>query len=315
VTTRTEDLLSKEEQSVVTRIRTDEEHLTRGRRPSWLRVKAPSSDKVNHLRSLMRIHHLHTVCEEASCPNIGECWNHGTATFLLLGDVCTRNCKFCNVQTGRPTPVEEQEPRRVAETVVLMGLRHVVLTSVTRDDQADGGAHIFARTIEEIREVSPECTIEALIPDFQGNESALQMVLGAKPEVLNHNLETVERLYATVRPQAVYARSLQVLDRAKQSRADLVAKSGLMLGLGESWDELLNAMRDLREVGCDILTLGQYLQPSRYHVPIVRYYTPEEFNTLHDEGLAMGFGWVEAGPLVRSSYHAGQQVAAMTHED
>jgi lipoic acid synthetase len=294
-------------------VRTDQESLTRGRRPSWLRVKAPSSDRVNHLRSLMRIHHLHTVCEEAACPNIGECWNHGTATFLLLGDVCTRNCRFCNVQTGKPIPIDTREPKRVAETVVLMGLQHVVLTSVTRDDQADGGAHIFTQTIQEIRKISPHSTIEALIPDFLGNESALQMVLDAGPNVLNHNLETVVRLYPAIRPQAVYARSLQVLDRAKRSGADLLTKSGLMVGIGESWDELLNAMRDLRAVDCDVLTLGQYLQPSRYHVPIARYYTPEEFDALHDEGSAMGFGWVESGPLVRSSYHAEKQASAMAH--
>ena len=302
---------SRAKPSEVTRVRTDQERLTRGRRPSWLRVRAPSSERVKDLRALMRSHHLHTVCEEAACPNIGECWNQGTATFLLLGDVCTRNCRFCNVQTGKPIPVDELEPKRVADTVVLMGLQHVVLTSVTRDDQGDGGAHIFANSIEAIREASPQSTIEALIPDFQGDLAALHVVLDAGPDVLNHNLETVERLYPTIRPQAVYTRSLEVLDRAKKSGGDLLTKSGLMVGLGESWDELLSSMRDLRTVDCDVLTLGQYLQPSRYHVPIARYYRPEEFEALHDEGLAMGFGWVESGPLVRSSYHAEQQASAL----
>ncbi|MBC8448136.1 MAG: lipoyl synthase [Chloroflexi bacterium] len=293
------------------RSRREEEQLTRGRRPPWLRVRAPTSDNTRRLQALLRGHRLHTVCEEAACPNIGECWGQGTATFLLLGEICTRNCGFCNVKTGRPQPLDEDEPRRVAETVALMELRHAVLTSVTRDDLPDGGASIFARTVQEARRSLPDCTVEVLIPDFGGDRAALRLVMDADPDILNHNLETVPRLYPAVRPLADYERSLHVLRWAKEMNPEGLTKSGLMLGLGERWDELLAVMDDLRSVGCDILTLGQYLQPSRYHLPIARYYTPEEFAQLRAAGEARGFAWVEAGPLVRSSYHAEQQATAL----
>jgi len=271
-------------------------------------VKAPATENYVRLKRLMRNHHLHTVCEEALCPNIGECWGRGTATFLLLGDICTRSCGFCKIHTGKPNPVDWDEPRRVAETVEMMGLRHAVLTSVTRDDLPDGGATIFAMTIREIRQRLPNCTVEVLIPDFKGDRDALKIVMDEHPDILNHNLETVPRLYRRARPQAKYERSLQVLQWAKEMDPNVVTKSGIMVGLGERWDEILSLMDDLRGVGCDILTIGQYLQPSRYHLPIERYYTPEEFDRLREEGLARGFTWVESGPLVRSSYHADEQV-------
>jgi len=286
------------------RSRIDEEALTRGRRPSWLRVRAPASEEYQRLKALMRGQRLHTVCEEAACPNIGECWTAGTATFLLLGEVCTRNCRFCNVQTGRPAGLDGDEPRRVAEAVAAMGLRHAVLTSVTRDDLADGGASIFAQAIVEIRRRSPECSVEVLIPDFAGDRPALRSVMDVAPEILNHNLETVQRLYPTVRPQADYRRSLELLDRAKRMAPAGLTKSGLMVGLGETIEELLQTLADLRAVDCDILTLGQYLQPSRHHLPIERYYSPEEFEELARAASALGFTGVEAAPLVRSSYHA-----------
>ncbi len=286
-------------------------HLTPGRRPEWLRVRAPTHPNYFRLKALMRNHHLHTVCEEALCPNIGECWGRGTATFLLLGDVCTRSCGFCKIKTGRPNPVDWDEPRRVAETVAMMGLRHAVLTSVNRDDLPDGGATIFAMTIREIRQRLPGCTVEVLIPDFQGSREALEIVMNERPEILNHNLETVPRLYRRVRPQAKYERSLNILKWAKEMVPDVLTKSGIMVGLGERWDELLQVMDDLRAVDCDILTIGQYLQPSRYHLPIERYYTPEEFARLREEGLKRGFKWVESGPLVRSSYHAETQVFSL----
>ena len=283
-------------------------HLTPGRRPDWLRVKAPTSPNYVRLKRLMRGHYLHTVCEEALCPNIGECWGRSTATFLLLGDVCTRSCGFCKIATGRPNGVDWDEPRRVAETVEMMGLRHAVLTSVNRDDLPDGGATIFAMTIEEIRRRLPHCTVEVLIPDFQGDRDALKIVMEARPDILGHNVETVPRLYRRVRPQAKYERSLNVLRWAREMVPDAITKSGMMVGLGERWEEILQVMDDLRAVDCDILTIGQYLQPSRYHLPIERYYTPEEFVRLREEGLARGFKWVESGPLVRSSYHAEEQV-------
>jgi len=282
-------------------------HLTSGRRPEWLRVRLAESPNYRHLKSLMRGHYLHTVCEEAMCPNIGECWGRGTATFLLLGEICTRSCGFCKVKTGRPKPVDWDEPRRVAETVAKMGLHHVVLTSVNRDELPDGGATIFAMTIEEIRRHLPGCTVEVLIPDFQGSRDALRLVMDARPDILNHNLETVPRLYRRVRPQARYERSLEVIRRAKEMVPDVLTKSGLIVGLGEQWAELLQVLDDLRAVDCDIVTIGQYLQPSRFHLPIERYYTPAEFERLREEGLARGFRWVESGPLVRSSYHADGQ--------
>jgi lipoyl synthase len=289
------------------RARRKEEALTVGRRPEWLRVRAPDSPAYRQLRDLMRGLTLHTVCEEAGCPNIGECWGRGTATFLLLGDVCTRSCGFCNIQRGRPGTLDTREPERVADAVAQMQLRHVVLTSVNRDELADGGAWVFAETLRQIRVRLPDCTIEVLIPDFKGDPDALKLVMDERPEILNHNTETVPRLYRRVRPQARYQRSLEVIRRAKEFDSGAISKSGVMVGLGETWDELLRVMDDLRRMDCDILTIGQYLQPSRHHLPIERYYSPEEFARLKEEGLARGFRWVESGALVRSSYHADGQ--------
>jgi lipoic acid synthetase len=281
--------------------------LTRGRRPEWLRVKSPDSLKYHELRGLFRGKQLHTVCEEAMCPNIGECWGRGTATFLLMGDTCTRSCGFCKIKTGRPSALDPDEPRRVALSVQTMGLHHAVLTSVNRDEQADGGAWVFAESIHWIHRLSPGCTIEVLIPDFKGDGSALQVVMEARPEILNHNTETVPRLYKTVRPQAKYQRSLELLQRAKQMDPLVLTKSGIMLGLGESRAEVLQVMDDLRDHAVDILTIGQYLQPSRFHLPIERYVHPDEFAELKEQGEQRGFRWVESAPLVRSSYHADGQ--------
>ncbi len=284
--------------------------LTRGRRPEWLRVKAPNSPKYQELQGLFRGKHLHTVCEEAMCPNIGECWGRGTATFLLMGDTCTRSCGFCKINTGRPSALDPDEPRRVGESVAAMGLKHAVLTSVNRDEQRDGGAWVFAESIQWIRQLNPGCTVEVLIPDFKGDAAALATVMAAKPEILNHNTETVARLYKTVRPQAKYTRSMELLKRAKQLDALALTKSGIMLGLGEEWGEILQVMDDLRAQEVDILTMGQYLQPSRFHLPIERYVHPDEFAKLKAEGEQRGFKWVESGPLVRSSYHAEKMVNA-----
>jgi lipoic acid synthetase len=280
-------------------------------KPEWLRVKMPGGENYNQLKRLMRTENLHTVCEEAMCPNIGDCWGRGTATFLLLGDTCTRSCGFCHIKTGRPTWFDEREPERVADAVARMKLRHAVLTSVNRDELPDGGAHIFARSVELIHERVPGCSVEVLIPDFKGDRDALKMVMDARPEILNHNTETVPRLYRTVRPQAIYERSLQVLRMAKELDPEAVTKSGIMVGLGEIWDEVMQVMRDLRAHQVDILTAGQYLSPTRNHLPVIRYWRPEEFKRLHDEGMAMGFRWVESGPLVRSSYHAAGQAEAL----
>jgi lipoic acid synthetase len=280
---------------------------TPGRRPEWLRVKLNQNEQYWRLKALMRGQTLHTVCEEAMCPNLGECWGRGTATFLLMGEICTRSCKFCNVKTGRPLPLDEDEPRRVAESVREMNLRHAVLTSVDRDDQPDGGAHIFANTIREIRRQQPGCTIEALIPDFKGSREALAPVMDAHPEILNHNTETVPRLSRWARPQASPERSLAVLRMAKELDPDALTKSGIMVGLGETHDELLEVMDSLRAVEVDILTIGQYLQPTKQHLPIARFYPPDEFRELSEEGYARGFKWVESAPLVRSSYHADGQ--------
>jgi lipoic acid synthetase len=282
-------------------------------KPEWIRVKMPTGDNYHHLKRLMRVKNLHTVCEEAMCPNIGDCWGRGTATFLLLGDICTRSCSFCHIKTGRPTWLDEQEPARVADAVANMGLRHAVLTSVNRDELPDGGAHIFARSIELIHEQVPDCSVEVLIPDFKGDRDALKMVMDARPEILNHNTETVPRLYRTVRPQAIYQRSLRVLQMAKELDPEAVTKSGIMVGLGETWDEVIQVMHDLRAHEVDILTIGQYLRPTHNHLPVMRYWHPEEFTRLHDEGMAMGFRWVESGPLVRSSYHADGQAQALVH--
>jgi lipoic acid synthetase len=281
------------------------------RKPEWLRVRMPTGENYNQLKQLMRVKKLHTVCEEAMCPNIGHCWGRGTATFLLLGDICTRSCGFCHIKTGRPTWLDEQEPERVSEAVAQMKLRHAVLTSVNRDELPDGGAHIFARCIELIHQREPGCSVEVLIPDFKGDREALKMVMGARPEILNHNVETVPRLYRTVRPQAVYERSLRVLQMAKELDPSAVTKSGIMVGLGETWDEVIQVLRDLRAHDVDILTVGQYLNPTRNHLPVMRYWHPDEFTRLHDEGMEMGFGWVESGPLVRSSYHADGQAEAL----
>ncbi|MFN8481500.1 MAG: lipoyl synthase [Anaerolineae bacterium] len=282
------------------------------RKPEWLRVPAPWGENYGFIKQTMRGASLHTVCEEAMCPNIGECWGSGTATFLLLGDTCTRSCGFCNIKTGRPAVLDLLEPERVARAIERMGLKHAVITSVNRDELPDGGAAIFARTIMRARQLVPELSVEVLIPDFKGDGMALQTVMDAQPEILNHNTETVPRLYLTVRPQANYRQSLDVLRRAKEMDPTALTKSGLMVGLGEEKDELLQVFRDLREQDVDILTVGQYLRPSPKHLPVMRYYTPEEFAELKAEAQAMGFRWVECGPLVRSSYHAAQQVEQLS---
>lgn len=277
------------------------------RRPEWLKVRVPSGENYTRLKGLIDTHRLHTVCEEARCPNMGECWHNGTATFMILGDVCTRSCGFCAVKTGKPVGLDTEEPRRVAEAVKIMDLRHAVITSVNRDELFDGGAQIFAETIRLTRELNPGTTIEVLIPDFKGDEFALDIVLDAFPDILNHNMETVPRLYGIVRPQAKYERSLELLGRAK--RRGFTTKTGMMLGIGERPDEVLPVMRDLRAIGCDILTLGQYLRPSKEYLPVDRYVDPDEFASYRSAGLAMGFRHVESGPLVRSSYHAEEQSA------
>ena len=281
------------------------------RRPEWLRVKFFNGPNYQDLKRIMRTLGLNTVCESARCPNMGECWEHRTATFMILGDVCTRACGFCAVPSGKPAePPDEHEPERVAEAASLMGLRYAVVTSVNRDDQPDGGAAIFARTISGIRERVPGCKVEVLIPDFRGDWQALETVVAARPDVLNHNTETVPRLYRQVRKGAVYERSLELLRRAKALSPAMPTKTGLMLGLGETREEVLEAMQDLAAQGTDILTLGQYLQPTREHLPIARYVHPDEFAEYKQLGAAMGFAHIEAGPLVRSSYHAFEQEAA-----
>ncbi len=277
-------------------------------RPDWLKVRLPTGPTYEKLRRLMRSKELHTVCEEAHCPNMAECWGAGTATFMILGDTCTRSCGFCAVKSGRPGVVDAEEPRRVGEAVAQMGLGHAVVTSVNRDELPDGGAEIFAETIREIRRQSPDTTVEVLIPDFVGRPESLDAVLAARPEILNHNVETVPRLYPRVRPQARYERSLEVLRRTKERAPELVCKSGIMVGLGETNDEVVATMRDIAAQGTDILTVGQYLRPSPMHLPIERYWTPSEFDQLRDAGMTMGFRHVEAGPLVRSSYHAERHV-------
>jgi lipoyl synthase len=279
-------------------------------KPSWLRAKAPVGENFHELKKLARSLGLHTVCESAQCPNIGECWNHRTATFMLLGDICTRRCGFCAVPKGKPGPIDWEEPRRVAEAVATLGLRHAVVTSVNRDDDNLGGARIFAETIREIRALTPGCRVEVLIPDFQGLPEALQIVLDARPDVLNHNTETVPRLYRVVRSGARYERTLRLLETAKHISPDMVTKSGVMVGLGETFEELVQVFYDLGSRGVDILTVGQYLRPSRDHLPIARFYTPEEFQGLKDEALRCGFRHVESGPLVRSSYHAHEHADA-----
>src|SRR6478736_273059 len=279
-------------------------------KPEWLKVRAPGSPAYLRLKGLMRELKLHTVCEEAQCPNIGECWNHGTATFMILGDVCTRACSYCAVAHGRPAAVDTAEPRRVAEAIRALDLGYVVITSVDRDDLADGGASIFAETIRETRARRPECRIEVLIPDFQGSEAALCTVLDARPDILNHNTETVPRLYKMARSGGRYSRTLELLDRSRRYAPDIPTKTGLMVGLGEAHDELVATFKDLRDVGCGILTIGQYLRPSAGHAPMVRYYHPDEFQDLKAIALELGFVHVESGPLVRSSYHAHETADA-----
>ncbi len=277
-------------------------------RPPWLRAPAPVGEHYRELKALVSELKLHTVCESAACPNVGECWNRRTATFMILGNVCTRRCGFCAVQKGAPLAVDYDEPRRVAEACAALGLRYAVITSVNRDDRKDGGAELFALTIAAIRERIPGCRVEVLVPDFQGSHAAMEIVMAAAPDVLNHNTETVPRLYRQVRLGARYDRSLDMLAYAKRLRPDIPAKSGLMLGLGETPGEVLQVMRDLRAHGVDILTLGQYLRPSPKHLPILRYVPRDEFDELRDRGREMGFAHVEAGPLVRSSYHASEAV-------
>ncbi len=280
--------------------------LNRPRLPAWFTVNARTGPDYLDIKQTMERLSLHTICEEARCPNRWECWNARTATFLILGDICTRRCHYCSVETGRPRSLDMEEPRRVAEAIHALGLRHAVITSVNRDELPDGGAAVFAETICRVRQLNPTCTIEVLIPDFEGNAAALERVCGEKPEILNHNIETVRRLFPSIRPQGKYQRSIELLARAKQQ--GMKTKSGLILGMGETLDEAREVMRDLRSVECDIMTIGQYLQPTREHLPVARFYDPSDFALLKEEGLAMGFGHVESGPLVRSSYHAEQQV-------
>ena len=278
-------------------------------KPEWLKARPPLGENYHELKRLARTLGLHTVCESAQCPNIGECWNFKTATFMLLGNLCTRRCGFCAVPKGRPEPIDWDEPRRVAEAVATLGLKHAVVTSVNRDDDNLGGAKIFAETIRRIREQSPDCKVEVLIPDFQGIEECLEVVLDARPDVLNHNTETVPRLYRTVRSGARYERTLKLLENVKRFSPATLSKSGVMVGLGESMEELLAVFRDLADRKVDILTIGQYLRPSRDHLPVARYYTPSEFHSMKVEALKMGFSHVESGPLVRSSYHAHEHVS------
>jgi lipoic acid synthetase len=282
-------------------------------KPAWIKVKLPFSEGYLRLRELMRQKTLHTVCEKALCPNMAECWGRGTATFLILGDICTRNCGFCAVQTGRPVQEEgtPDEATQVADAVASMGLRHAVITSVTRDDLWDGGAKKFAHVIRSIHTRVTNCTVEVLIPDFEGSTESLQEVLAARPEILGHNVETVPRLYPDVRPQANYRRSIDLLQKSKDLNFKGLTKSGIMVGLGEKLEELLRTLDDLRSVHCDILTVGQYLRPTKKHLPVIRYYSPEEFEMIKRHGYEKGFRWVEAGPLVRSSYHAAEQAKSL----
>jgi len=287
------------------------DELPRTPKPEWLKVRAPGSENYLRLKGIMRELGLHTVCEEANCPNIGECWHHGTATFMILGDTCTRSCGYCNVTHGTPKAADEHEPVKVASAIHAMALDYVVVTSVDRDDLPDFGATQFARTIAETRTRMPKCRVEVLIPDFQGDDAALRIVLDARPDVLNHNIETVPRRYRTARPGGRYERALGVLRRAREIAPAIPTKSGLMVGLGERWEEVVQVLADLRAAGVEIVTIGQYLRPSLANLPMERYYTPSEFAELKRIGLELGFGHVESGPLVRSSYHAHEQVQAL----
>ena len=299
---------------IPTRDRLSSEHITPRpqRRPEWIKVQAPNGETYTKLQELMRSKELHTVCEEAGCPNMGECWGSGTATFLILGDVCTRACRFCDVKHGRPGELDWDEPERVAQAVKTMNLKHAVITSVNRDEREDGGAPIFAAIIRRIRELAPGCSIEVLIPDFKASINALKIVMDERPEILNHNVETVPSLFKKVQPQDHYEWSEAVLRNAKFLDPEVLTKSGIMLGLGETIEEVKDVMQDLRNWDVNILTIGQYLQPSRKHMPIERYYTLEEFAMLKQFGLEIGFRWVESAPLVRSSYHAAEQVRALS---
>ena len=284
--------------------------IPRGGKPEWLKVRAPGSENYLRLKGLMRTLNLHTVCEEANCPNIGECWHHGTATFMILGDTCTRSCSYCNVIHGTPKAPDVNEPANVAHAIQTMELAYVVVTSVDRDDLPDGGASQFAQTIAETRARIPSCRVEVLIPDFKGDEAALRTVLDARPDVLNHNIETVQRLYRTARPGGRYERALELLDRSRTYAPDIPTKSGLMVGLGEETEEVVQTLRDLASVGTRIVTIGQYLRPSLANLPMVRYYAPSEFAEFKRIGLELGIGHIESGPLVRSSYHAHEQTEA-----
>ena len=283
----------------------EEKLVNRPRKPEWLKVQLPTGTGYKKIKGLIEEHELHTVCESAACPNRGECWSSGTATFMILGNICTRSCGFCNVITGKPTELDLDEPRRVADAVRLMNLKYAVITSVNRDELKDGGASVWAETIRLVREQNPDTKIEVLIPDFCSNWDALQTVIDARPDVLNHNTETVPRLYLQVRPQGKFARSMELLARAKAQ--GMVTKSGIMVGLGETNEEVIEVMREWRKVNVDLLTLGQYMQPTPNHLPVARWVTPDEFQYFYDEGIKMGFENVFAGPLVRSSYHAGEQ--------
>ena len=291
----------------MTFIPTDEIGHSGRRLPPWFKVTIRQGPDYRDIRRTMDSLGLHTICEEARCPNVWECWNNRTATFLILGDICTRRCHYCAVTTGRPLELDREEPLRVAQAVQALGLRHAVITSVNRDELEDGGAWIFAETIRHIRRLVPACAVEVLIPDFEGSEAALAAVVAEKPDILNHNIETVRRLFPSIRPQGKYERSLTLLDRAKRMGAR--TKSGLIVGMGETNEEVRGVMRDLRTVGCDIMTIGQYLRPTKQHLPVARYYHPDEFAAFKAEGLSLGFSHVESGPLVRSSYHAERQVA------
>jgi lipoyl synthase len=299
-------------QSTRDRVNPDEIDTKPRRRPEWIKVSAPRGENYEWLQKLMRSKSLHTVCEEAMCPNMGECWGSGTATFLMMGDVCTRTCGFCDIKRGQPTPLDWLEPERIAQAVKDMNLKHAVITSVNRDDRKDGGAPIFAMVIRRIREIHPGCSIEVLIPDFKGSLEALRIVMQARPEILNHNVETVPRLFKTVQPQDRFEWAAATLRNAKLLDPEVLTKSGIMLGLGETMEEIKETMRAQRSWGVDILTIGQYLQPSKRHLPMERYYTPEEFADLQEFGKEIGFKWVESGPLVRSSYHAAEQVRALS---
>jgi lipoyl synthase len=302
--------LSRYNENVIELVQIEPARRTPAPKPEWLKARAPVGENYHSLKRLARSLGLHTVCESAQCPNIGECWHHKTATFMMLGNLCTRRCGFCAVPKGRPEPIDFDEPRRIAEAVAQLGLLHAVVTSVNRDDDLLGGARVFAMVIDEIRRQAPGCRVEVLIPDFQGDLEAIRTVVDARPDVLNHNTESVPRLYRVVRSGARYERSLDLLRYSKEIRPDGVTKSGVMVGLGEETHELLEVFRDLAAVGCDILTIGQYLRPSRDHLPMKRLYTPREFAELKVEALKMGFRHVESGPLVRSSYHAHEQAAA-----